>query len=47
MSKVVYNSLDQLSKDFEHLINNQFLSDVLLYVGKQKQPIYAHKVVIY
>ncbi|XP_058836298.1 BTB/POZ domain-containing protein 2-like [Topomyia yanbarensis] len=34
----------QIAERRDHLINNQFMSDIVFIVGEQKQRIYAHKL---
>jgi hypothetical protein len=44
--KVEYKSLESLSNDFLSLINNKEYSDVTFIVGKDKKPVFAHRMIL-
>lgn len=44
--KIVYKNYENLSKDISVLCNNKTLSDVTFLVGKDRKPVYAHKVIL-
>jgi hypothetical protein len=43
---VEYKSLESLSNDFLSLINNKEYSDVTFIVGKDKKPVFAHRMIL-